>query len=92
MKTKNHIQLLLILGVIIALQSCTMLAYHEKSPEYVTDLVCGLKVDKTDAYTWKYKGEKYYFDNYNCKESFKTNPENFINKKCITPDNTKAQK
>ena len=47
-----------------------------------TDLVCGMKVVKADAYKYKYDGKKYYFDSYNCKESFKMNPRKFIDKAC----------
>jgi YHS domain-containing protein len=48
--------------------------------ETSTDLVCGMKVNKTQAYTYKYKDVEYYFDSKNCKESFKMNPEKFIKK------------
>ncbi len=74
-----------ILGAFIigsALQSCAVLNNNPKNPEYIVDLVCGMKVDKSEAYTYKYNGNKYYFDNYNCKEAFKMNPENFLKNKC----------
>ena len=48
------------------------------TPEYSTDLVCDMKVDKLHAYTYKYQGVEYFFDNKNCKEAFKMNPEKFI--------------
>ena len=41
-----------------------------------------MKVNKSEAYTYKYKDKKYYFDNYSCKEAFKMNPGKFINSKC----------
>ena len=48
------------------------------TPEYSTDLVCEMKVDKLHAYTYKHKGVEYYFDSKDCKEAFKMNPEKFI--------------
>jgi YHS domain-containing protein len=50
------------------------------TPEYATDLVCDMKVDKSHAYTYKYKGVEYFFDTKDCKEAFKMNPEKFIKK------------
>jgi YHS domain-containing protein len=46
--------------------------------EYKTDLVCGMKTDKSEAYTYKYKGVEYFFDSKDCKTAFKMNPEKFI--------------
>lgn len=48
----------------------------------VVDLVCSMKINRSDAFTYKYKDKKYYFDTYNCKESFKMNPEKFITNNC----------
>jgi YHS domain-containing protein len=45
------------------------------------DPVCGMKVAKTQALTYKYEGKDYYFDNNNCKETFSMNPQKFIPKK-----------
>ena len=53
------------------------------------DLVCGLKVDKSESYDWKYNGESYYFHSNDCRESFKINPEKFIQNKCATKDSIK---
>lgn len=47
------------------------------TPEYNTDLVCDMKVDKLHAYTYKYKGAEYFFDTKDCKAAFKMNPEKF---------------
>lgn len=63
--------------------SCKILKAPKKLPEYAVDIVCGMKVDKAEAYDWKYNGTKYYFDTYSCKEIFKMNPEKFIENKCI---------
>lgn len=52
-----------------------------------TDIVCGMPVDKSESYDLKYKGVKYFFDSFDCRESFKKNPEGFINKKCVMNDN-----
>ena len=63
-----------------ALESCMLFMAHP--PVYVVDPVCGKKVDKTEAYEWKYNDTKYYFETYNCKETFKMNPEKFLKNKC----------
>jgi YHS domain-containing protein len=46
--------------------------------ENSTDLVCGMQVTKSVAYSYKYKGVEYFFDSKDCKTSFKMNPEKFI--------------
>ena len=54
---------------------------HQKSirdTEHSTDLVCNMKVNKSEAYTYKYKDVEYFFDSKNCKEVFKMNPEKFL--------------
>jgi len=49
------------------------------------DLVCNMKIaDKSEAYEYKYKDKTYYFDSNTCKETFKMNPEKFINNACNT--------
>ena len=48
------------------------------SLENITDLVCGMKVNKSEAYTYKYKSVEYFFDSKDCKEAFKMNSEKFI--------------
>jgi YHS domain-containing protein len=63
-----------------------------KTPQYVIDPVCGMKVDKSEAYRYKYQGATYYFDNYNCKQSFKMTPEKFLNNKCVNSKDTIPQK
>jgi YHS domain-containing protein len=50
------------------------------------DLVCGKKVNIAESYDYKFKNTIYYFDSYDCREAFKNNPNNFLEKKC-TPDN-----
>ncbi len=82
----------LLFVLVIVLTSCTFLFYPNKSPEFATDLVCGMKVNKSDAYVLKYNGSKYYFDNYNCKATFKMNPEKFITNKCVNPTDSIAKK
>ncbi len=52
----------------------------------ITDPVCGMKVNKSESYDLKYKGQNYYFDSYECKETFKMNPEKFIKNKCAPQD------
>jgi Cu+-exporting ATPase len=42
----------------------------------VTDLVCGMIIEDTDAVTKStYKGSTYYFCSEPCKEDFDKNPE-----------------
>jgi YHS domain-containing protein len=53
------------------------------------DPVCGLKVDLSDSYDWKYNGKIYYFHSYDCRESFKMNPKKFMENKCAPKDSTK---
>ena len=66
--------------------SCSTL--NSSKTEYAVDLVCGMKVDKSEAYTYKYNKVTYYFDQYACKETFKMNPEKFINNICVPPNDS----
>jgi YHS domain-containing protein len=78
MKMKSRILNGSISGVIIiVLGACVA-----SNPIYYTDLVCNLKVEKSDSYDYKYKGEIYHFHNYDCKQVFEMNPEKFILNKC----------
>ena len=68
---------IIILLICACISSCTV--FKDKSaPENETDLVCGMKIIKSDAYTYKYEGKKYFFDSYNCKQAFIMNPKKFI--------------
>lgn len=69
--------LLLCAGI---LESCKV--FSANTIAMVTDPVCGMKVEKGEAFTYKYKSEKYYFCSYNCKETFKMNPEKILTKNC----------
>ena len=82
MKTyfKKHLTVVFITSAILFTSGCTVLKTEQ--PTVINCLVCGMKVDKAEAYTYKYKDTKYYFDNYNCKQTFKMNPEKFINNPC----------
>lgn len=78
-----------LLSLVLTIQLSSVLFYgcaasknQTEGPTSETDLVCGMKVVKADAYKYKYDGKKYYFDSYNCKESFKMNPRKFIDKAC----------
>ena len=83
MKHSQKIGFLLVLTqILFFLSSCKSLKRTSLVPQYEIDIVCGMKVDKSEAYTYKYKEKKYYFDNYNCKETFKMNPEKFLKNKC----------
>lgn len=37
-----------------------------------------MKADLSEAYSYNYKGEKYFFNSYHCKETFKMNPAKFV--------------
>jgi hypothetical protein len=34
--------------------------------QYEIDPVCGMKVDKSEAFSYKYNGKTYFFDKNNC--------------------------
>ncbi len=81
MKNITRVIILAQIFILVSLSSCMM---FKNSPKiYVIDPVCGMKVDKAEAYTWKYDSVTYYFDTYNCKESFKMNPKKYIENKCV---------
>ncbi len=63
------------------LESCVIFNYNQ-TPDYTVDIVCGKKTDKSEAYESSFKGNKYYFDSYNCKQIFKQNPQKFIDNRC----------
>lgn len=79
MKTLKNI-LTGIAFLMVILQSCAVLKGQGNIIGYEVDPVCGMKVAKSEAFTWKYKGTEYYFDSYNCKVAFKMNPEKFLEK------------
>lgn len=54
-----------------------------------TDPICGMKVNKSESYDLKYNGKNYYFDSYECKETFKMNPDKFVKNKCAAQDSIK---
>ncbi|MBA3705088.1 MAG: YHS domain-containing protein [Bacteroidetes bacterium] len=64
------------------MESCIIFNYNHP-PEHTTDMVCGMNTDKSEAYEYNYKGKKYYFDTYNCKQIFKQNPQKFIDNQCV---------
>ena len=80
--TQNKITALLVVAAILSLGSTA----KAQKAEIITDIVCSMNVNKAESYTAKYEGKEYYFDSYECKASFETNPKNFIVKKC-TPNN-----
>jgi len=55
----------------------------------ITDPVCGMEVNKEKSYDMNYKGKTYYFDSYECKETFKMNPEKFVKNACAPQDSIK---
>lgn len=87
MKTIFHTSLVVI--CLASVMSCKVQQNTAvvSTPSGPTDLVCGMKVDKSEAYTSKYNGKIYYFDSYNCKQSFIMNPDKFINNTCAKAEN-----
>ncbi|MFI5148214.1 MAG: YHS domain-containing protein [Bacteroidia bacterium] len=82
MKTYNIKAVLLVGALFLYLSSCDI-AKKTASTVPLVDLVCGLQVDKSEAYKYKYAGVVYYFDTYNCKEVFIRSPEKFIKNQCV---------
>lgn len=50
----------------------------EESTATFTDPVCGMSVG-ADSLSWEYKGTTYHFCNPHCLDSFKKDPEKFLN-------------
>ena len=76
---KTLLKITLFVAFVSLIMSCT--AQKEASAsDYKIDPVCGMKISKSDAYHYKYEGITYYFDKYECKETFKMNPTKFIAK------------
>lgn len=47
--------------------------------EQVTDPVCSMKINKSDAVaTVEHEGKTYYFCSQDCADSFKQSPEDYI--------------
>lgn len=73
----------LVVGVLfLTLGSYTI--FENNLPEYSICPVCKMQVQLSEAYMWKYAEKMYYFDSYNCKESFKINPDKFLENKTDT--------
>jgi YHS domain-containing protein len=64
------------------LNNCDSIKKDSNSYDYYTDPVCKMKVEKSNSYDYKYKGETYHFDSHDCKMAFETNPEKFIKNNC----------
>lgn len=72
-------------SALIILTSCA--ATKPSANIVVTDPVCAMNVNKSESYVYICSGKKYYFDSYECKETFKVNPQTFIEKKCVPNNN-----
>ena len=81
---QNILAILHAVLIIIALSSWSIFDNHQKGATAI-DIVCGMKVDKSEGYISKYKGTKYYFESYNCQKTFEMNPQKFIDNKCPEP-------
>lgn len=81
---KNNTPHYLLLGsMVITLSACAL--FKKKPLEYAIDPVCNMKVIQSESYQFKYENKKYYFDSYECKQSFVMNPKTFLENKCATP-------
>ena len=67
---------------------------HSKTNQLVTDPVCGMKIDPTNAKGGKsaYKDIDYFFCNTKCKTSFDADPDQFIHKHSTPAAATSAEK
>jgi YHS domain-containing protein len=50
------------------------------------DLVCHVPVNKATSFKFRHAGTDYFFDSYDCREAFKRNPKNFLDKTCFSND------
>ncbi|MFI5141729.1 MAG: YHS domain-containing protein [Bacteroidia bacterium] len=79
---KIHLLKLISIVAVCLIFSSKVIAQTNAKDVYV-DPVCGKKVDKAESYDWTYAGKKYYFANYDCRASFKMNPQLFLLKNCV---------
>lgn len=84
MKTNEYKKGLILIGFLI---SGVLFPINSLKAQVVMDLVCGMNVNTAESFDYKYNGKIYYFDSYACKESFKNNPTNFLEKTCVPNDN-----
>lgn len=80
---KNILNYLAVAVLLVTIGACAI--FKKKPVEYAVDPVCNMKVVKADSYRAKYEDKKYYFDSYECKQSFIMNPKTFLENKCATP-------
>lgn len=81
-----YTQIISLLLATVFLNSCATKKVGEVKTSTAIDPVCAMSLNKSESYVWKYSGTKYYFDSFDCKESFKANPQNFLDKKCVPND------
>jgi YHS domain-containing protein len=75
--------ILLVTGICLYMFTACEISRATAGSAPIIDPVCNMKIkDSSEAFTWKYKEKVYYFDSNVCKESFKMNPEKFINNSC----------
>jgi len=76
---KTSLKITSFIALVAMITSCATLKENATS-ENKKDPVCGMKVSKSNAYHYKYEGTTYYFDKYECKETFKMTPTKYIGK------------
>lgn len=71
---------------IVILMTSSCILFKDSPIVYEIDPVCHMKVDKSEAFTYKYKDVEYYFESINCQKIFKMDPENILikNNSCET--------
>jgi YHS domain-containing protein len=77
---KLSINFLLVCISLISVASCKTMKSESAAPATAICPVCKMKVNTAEGYSDTYNGKTYYFDNVDCKKSFKMNPTNFITK------------
>jgi len=67
--------------ILVSVASCKTMRSEAAAPATAVCPVCKMKVNTTEGYSDAYNGKTYYFDNVDCKKSFKMNPDQFIGTK-----------
>lgn len=66
--------------MLIASVSCKTMKSEAAAPASAICPVCKMKVNTSEGFSEVYNGKTYYFDNIDCKKSFKMNPAQFAGK------------
>ena len=61
---------------------------HTEQKSKMKDIVCGMEVSSDSEYHHQYAGEHFHFCSKHCLHKFMENPEQYLNKETLTPENT----